>query len=176
MQQLDIFADGRDVALRSDVAEQLPRRDAAVARTALTLLAREYPNDGTLAAMTALVDEIENVSTLPVTDHAELDAICHHLEGEVVRAARQVLSERNAQSWLAPCWRALARRATALPYRGADSDSHAATLWLRAGEYHAASDAIDTIESWWRIPVTTRLDERGAVSGGRNRSGVAATC
>ena len=152
MQQLDIFADSRDVALRNDVVDHLQRRNAAVARTALTLLAREYPNDNALPAMTALVGELENVSTLPVTDHAELDAMCRHLEGEVVPAARQVLSEQNAQSWLAPCWRALAQCASALTYRGTDPDSHAAPLWIRAAEYQAASDAIETIESWWRIP------------------------
>lgn len=114
MQQLDIFADSRDVALRNDVVEQLQRRDAAAARAALTLLAREYATDSALSAVTVFVGELENVATLAVTDHAELDAICRHLEGEVVPAARQVLSEQNAQSWMAPCWLELAQRCRTL--------------------------------------------------------------
>ncbi|MFM0327819.1 hypothetical protein [Caballeronia glebae] len=152
MQQLDIFADSRDVALRNDVVDQLQRRNAAVARTALTLLACAYPNDNALPAMTVLVRELENVATLPVTDHAELAAICGHLEKEVASGARQILPEQNAQSWLAPCWRALAQRAAALTYRETDTGSHAAPLWLRAGDWFQASDAIETIESWWHIP------------------------
>lgn len=72
MQQLDIFADSRDVALRNDVVEQLQRRHAAAARRALELLAREYAQDSALSAMTVLVRELENGSTLPLTNHAEL--------------------------------------------------------------------------------------------------------
>jgi len=154
MQQLDIFADSRDVALRNDVVEQLQRRDAAAARVALTRLAREYATDSALTAMTVLVRELESASTRPMTDHSELATICHRFENEMAPAARQVLPEQSAQSWMAPCWRELAQRATALPFRGSDPDTHAAPLWLRAGEWSAASDAIDTIDSWWRIPST----------------------
>jgi len=41
----------------------------------------------------------------------------------VVPAARRVLPAQTAHAWLAPCWRALAQRAEALPFRGADADS-----------------------------------------------------
>ena len=58
MQQLDIFADSRDVMLRNDVLEQLQRRNATAARTALDRLAGEYPDDGVLPAMTVLVREL----------------------------------------------------------------------------------------------------------------------
>ncbi|SAL65609.1 hypothetical protein AWB65_06215 [Caballeronia humi] len=80
MQQLDIFADSRDVALRNDVVEQLQRRNAADARKTLMLLACEYATDSALPAMTVLVRELENASTLPVTDHAELAALLRRLE------------------------------------------------------------------------------------------------
>ncbi|SAL61580.1 hypothetical protein AWB73_06837 [Caballeronia turbans] len=152
MQQLDIFADSRDVALRNDVVEQLQLRDAAAARTALTVLAGEYPSDSALPSMTVLVQQLENASTLAVTDHAELAVICRHFENEVAHAARQVLPERCAQLWMTQCWRELAQRAAALRYRAGDPDSHAAPLWLRASDWAAASDAIESIESWWRIP------------------------
>ena len=74
MQQLDIFADSRDVMLRDDVLEQLQRRNATAARTALERLAGEYPDDGVLPAMTVLVRELESESTAPLVDHAALDS------------------------------------------------------------------------------------------------------
>jgi hypothetical protein len=66
MQQLDIFADSRDVMLRNDVQEAVQRRVVASARTALERLAGEYPDDEALRAMTVLVDELERASTAPV--------------------------------------------------------------------------------------------------------------
>jgi hypothetical protein len=45
MQQLDIFADSRDVVLRNGVFDQLQRRDGAAARAALEELAAGYPDD-----------------------------------------------------------------------------------------------------------------------------------
>lgn len=77
------------------------------------LLAREYATDSALPAMTVRLRELENTSRLPVTDHAELAALRRRLENEVTLAARQVLSDQNAQSWMAPCWRELAQRAAA---------------------------------------------------------------
>jgi hypothetical protein len=96
MQQLDIFADSRDVAMRNDVVEQLQLRDAAAAGAALTVLAAEYARDNALPAMTVLVHELENASTLAVTDHTELAVICRHLEHEVSHAAQHVLPEQYA--------------------------------------------------------------------------------
>ncbi|MEX3936349.1 hypothetical protein AB4Y32_31975 [Paraburkholderia phymatum] len=156
MQQLDIFADSRDVMLRNDVLEPLERREVAAARTALERLAGEYPDDGALPALTVLVGELERASTAPFADHASLAVACRHLEDEVVPAARRVLPAQTVQSWLAPNWRALARRAASLPFRGADAGdhagSHAAPLWLLAGDAAAARTAVERIESWWRIP------------------------
>jgi len=51
-----------------------------------------------------------------------------------------------------PCWRSLADRAATLAFRGTEADSHAAPLWLLAGDGAAAIDAVEGIESWWRIP------------------------
>ena len=107
MQQLDIFADSRDVMLRNDVLEPLQRRDAVPARTALERLAREYPDDGSLPAMTVMVRELEDGSTAPFVDHAALTLTRRHLEDDVVPAARRVLPAQAVQRWLAPCWRAL---------------------------------------------------------------------
>ncbi|MGF6873417.1 hypothetical protein [Paraburkholderia sp. MM5384-R2] len=152
IQQLDIFADSRDVMLRNDVLEPLQRRDAVAARTALELLAGEYPDDGALPAMSVLVRELERGSPTPFSDHETLASARRHLEDEVVPAARRVLPAQNVQSWLTPCWRALAQRAESLPFRTADADSHAVPLWLLAGDGAAAIEAVEAIESWSRIP------------------------
>lgn len=63
-----------------------------------------------------------------------------------------MLPAQNVQSWLTPCWRALAQRAESLPFRTADADSHAVPLWLLAGDGAAAIEAVEAIESWSRIP------------------------
>jgi hypothetical protein len=152
MQQLDIFADSRDVMLRNDVLEQLQRRDSLAARSALERLASEYPDDGALSSMTVVVGELERAPTAPFADHAALTLARHHLEDDVVPAVRRVLPAQTVQAWLAPCWRALAQRAEPLLFHAADADSHAAPLWLLARDGAAASEAVERIESWWRIP------------------------
>ncbi|MFM0515053.1 hypothetical protein [Paraburkholderia sp. RL17-373-BIF-A] len=152
VKQLDIFADSRDVMLRNDVLEQLQRRDAVSARTALEQLATGYPDDGALPAMSVLVRELERAPTAPFADHAALAIARRHLEDEVVPAARRVLPAQTGHAWLAPCWRALADRAATLAFLRADADSHSAPLWLLAGDWAAASEAAQSIESWWRIP------------------------
>ncbi|SAK87826.1 hypothetical protein AWB79_06239 [Caballeronia hypogeia] len=152
MQQLDIFADSRDVALRNDVVEQLQRRDAVDARASLTHLADEYPDDSALPTMAVLVCELENELSLPLTDHAELASIRRHLEDEVMPAAQHVLPAQDLHAWSTSCWRSLAERAAPLAFCATHTESHAAPLWLRAGGWAAATDAVNTIESWWRIP------------------------
>ncbi|WP_244144679.1 hypothetical protein [Paraburkholderia hospita] len=159
-QQLDIFADSRDVVLRNGVLDQLQRRDGAAARAALEELAAEYPDDRALSAMTVLVRELEGGSTTPFADHAALAVARRHLEDEVVPAMRQVLPAQTVYAWLAPCWSSLAQRAAGLAFRGVEAGNHAdshagnhaAPLWLLAGEWAAAGDAVKAIESWWRIP------------------------
>ncbi|MBC8751905.1 hypothetical protein OKW42_004434 [Paraburkholderia sp. WC7.3d] len=152
MQQLDIFADSRDVMLRNDVLEQLQRRHVAAARVALDLLRVEFPDDGALPAMVVLVRELGRASTAPLADHVALAIARRHLDDEVAPAASRVLPAHTVHAWLAPCWRSLAQRAAALEFRGADADGHAAPLWLLAADWALASEAVETIESWWRIP------------------------
>ncbi|WP_175126377.1 hypothetical protein [Paraburkholderia phenoliruptrix] len=152
MQQLDIFADSHDVMLRNDVLEQSQRRDAVLARPALERFASEYPDDGALPEMTMLVRELEDGSTAPFADRAALANARQPLEDVVTPAARRVLPAQSVQPWLVPCWRALAARAASLAFRATEADSHAAPLWLLAGDGAAAIDAVEGIESWWRVP------------------------
>jgi hypothetical protein len=56
------------------------------------------------------------------------------------------------QSWIAPCWQSLAARAATLAFRGTDAENHAAPLWLLVADLAAAREAVEGIESWWRIP------------------------
>ncbi|MFM0175840.1 hypothetical protein PQR33_41785 [Paraburkholderia sediminicola] len=152
MQQLDIFADSRDVTLRNDLLEQLQRRDATAARTALDRLACEYPDDGALSAMTVLVQELGSGPGAPFADHAALDGARRHLENEVLPALRRVFPVQSVQSWIAPCWKSLAQRSVSLAFRSSDADSHAIPLWLLAGDWAAAAQAVEGIDAWWHIP------------------------
>lgn len=151
--QLDIFADSRDVMLRNDVLEALQRRHASEARQAWQRFADEYPEDDTLAALATLVNELERDATLHFVDHHTLDATRRVLREDVGPAAVRLFGEPAARAWLTLCWRALAYRAASLMFRADDSDNYAAPLWLRAGDWAAARQAVGQIESWRRIPV-----------------------
>lgn len=152
MQQLDIFADSRDVMLRNDVLESLQQRDAASARSALVALAGECPDDALLPALTVLVRALEDESTTRFADHEAL-AVAHRvLASEVAPAAQRVLPGHAVHPWLAALWRSLAGRAASLPFCAAAGDWHAAPLWLRAGDWRAARECVEGIESWWHLP------------------------
>ncbi|MFD1559601.1 hypothetical protein ACFSHT_28835 [Paraburkholderia silviterrae] len=152
MQQLDIFADSRDVMLRNDVLERLQQRDATPARAALMRLTDEYPDDEASPALAALVRALEAGSAAPLVDHEAFAQTHRVLANEVVPAAQRVLSRQTVQAWLAPLWRSLARRAAGLAFRAAAEDCHAAPVWLRAGDWESARASVEGIESWWRIP------------------------
>lgn len=152
MDQLDIFADSRDVMLRNDVLERLQQRDAPPARAALERLTGDYPADDALPALALLVHALESESDAPLANHESLARTHHVLANAVVPAAQRVLPRQAVQTWLAPLWRSLARRAAALPFRGAAEDWHAAPMWLRAGDWESARTCVEDIESWWRIP------------------------
>ncbi|SAL88182.1 hypothetical protein AWB68_08686 [Caballeronia choica] len=160
--QLDIFADSRDVMLRNDVLNALLRRDARAARPAWETLRDGYPDDGTLAALDGLIGELGEDAAPPFTDHQATNASCHRLETEIESATRWLFREAKAHAWLAPCWRSRARRAAALPFCADASDHHAAALWLRAGDWASAREAVERIEAWRRIPAPLACHARSA--------------
>ena len=151
MQQLDIFADSRDVMLRNDVSECLQQRYTASARSALEALAGECPDDDELPALRVLVHALEAESVARFTDHAALAVARRALANEVVPAAVRVLPRHAVQPWVASLWRSLALRAAALPFSAAADDCHAAPLWLKAGDWGAARECVKGIESWWHL-------------------------
>ena len=73
---------------------------------------------------------------------------------ETVRvAAQRTFGEPAAAVWIAASWQDLARRAGSLPFDARYPLDHAAALWLRAGAWDNAAQAVASIESWRRIPV-----------------------
>ena len=150
--QLDLFADSRDVMLRNDVLDALQRRHACDARQAWERLTGEYPADDTAPMLAVLISAIENVPTARFVSHPALVEARRVLADEIAPAARRLLGEQAAGAWLVPCWRTLAQRAAALPFDADCSDHHAAPVWLQAGDWDAAKQAVERIASWRRIP------------------------
>ena len=150
--QLDLFADSRDVMLRNDVLDALQRRHACDARQAWERLMGEYPADDTAPILAVLITAIENVPTARFVSHPALVEARRVLADEIAPAARRLLGEQAAGAWLVPCWRTLAQRAAALPFDADSSDHHAAPVWLQAGDWDAAKQAVERIASWRRIP------------------------
>jgi hypothetical protein len=168
-QQLDLFADSRDVMLRNDAIEAVLRGDIVGARRAGDALAEFDARDAALAPIATLIAALEAAAAavrMPFGDPALAMAAHRHLAETVAPAARQLL-RGEAAHWLAPMWRSLAERCAALPYRAEQSEAHAAANWLLGGEFDAAARAVLTIESWRRIPqpLAWMVQARHAVEG-----------
>lgn len=86
-------------------------------------------------------------------DHASLREARQMLQGSIRDAAQRTFGDAAAAVWLAVSWQELARRAGSLAFDARDPQDHAAPLWLRAGHWEAAAQAVASIESWRRKPV-----------------------
>jgi hypothetical protein len=150
--QLDIFADSRDVMLRNDVLDALHRRHPGDARMAWQILAGDFPDDSSLLGLATLIDVLEDGVATPFTGHATLAAACARLNDEVEPAARRLLGDVAGRAWMVPWWRVVTQRAAGVPFRTDVGDHHAAPVWLRAGDWDAARNAVERIVSWRRIP------------------------
>ncbi|MBT2303830.1 hypothetical protein J7E70_25630 [Variovorax paradoxus] len=151
-QQLDIFDHSRDTVLCNDVAAALERREPLGARSAWDKFAEEFPNHDSLAPLSVLVDALEQRTAVPLQDHESMQDARRALGELVEPAALRIFGTPAGSAWLVTLWRELAQRASPLPFRPECSDDHAAALWLRAGDWAAASEAVARIESWRRIP------------------------
>jgi hypothetical protein len=150
--QLDLFADSRDVMLRNDAISALMQRDLSAATTARRALAEQDARHADLPALDCLIGVLAAPRDDAFGSPAEALAGHQHLTRTLTPAAQDLLGG-EASAWLAPCWRALAERAAALPFSAAHADAHAAGFWLLAGEPAAAAQAVAGIASWRRIPV-----------------------
>jgi len=153
--QLDIFEHGREVMLRNDAAHALERREASAARQACNALSQEYSADDSLPSLRVLTDYLEAAEIGredAFRDHASLREARQMLEKTIRDAAQRTFGDRAAAVWLAVSWQELARRAESLAFDARDPQDHAAPMWLRAGDWEAAAQAVATIESWRRKP------------------------
>ena len=128
--QFDLFNHSQSVAWRNDVIHAVARADAVAARLAWDSLHQNCPQDDGLGPLWVLVTAVATDSAVPFRSH------------EALADARRVLDQE-----IAP-----AARAAGLPYQPLQADDHAAPLWLRAGNWQAAADAVTGIASWRRIP------------------------
>ena len=149
--QLDIFEHSRDVMLRNDVIEALARHDGPAARAACDRLAAECPADESLIDLRGLLEVIDCPGPRTFEDHAALNHARQVVEQAQPRAER-VFGRETTARWLSPILAELAVGAEALPFRADSADDHAAPLYLRAGNWHAAVEAVTAIPSWRRIP------------------------
>lgn len=153
MQQLDLFADSRDVILRNETIEALRAEDWSAAYPAWGKLRAEYPNDACLEPMKVLLDALTSPLRTGLSDSkGEAEEALVRMEQDIVPAARRVFGAEAAASWLDAFWRALALAVAGLPYQPNSPQLYAAALWLRAREWEAAAAAVTTIPSWRRIP------------------------
>ena len=154
-QQLDIFADSRDVMLRNDLVQALLERDALTGARASARLAHEYPGDALLAPATTLLSAlVESQSPdTPLADAEALSAAQLHLSADLAPAALAALGAAHATPWLASLCCRLAQRAAHLPWLGAQPEDHACALWLAGSAWAQAEQAAAGIASWRRIPV-----------------------
>jgi len=150
--QLDFFNDSHSVTLRNDVILALQRCDVPAAEHAWETLDKHYPGDACLVAMLRLIEALAARTQAPFQTHAELCAARLALQDNITPAALQSLGQAEAAPWLRQRWQELATRAAALPFRADQLEDHAAPLWLQAGQWQCAADAVAHIESWRRIP------------------------
>lgn len=155
MQQLDIFADSRDVGLRNDLAQALLDGDVPAAQRAAQSLRAESGDDTMLTPASVLIEHLQAQPPAAAASRLDARAIIdarRHLEGPVAAAAALVFDRGAAQTWLAGRWQVLAQQATGIDWHPTQSDAHAAGLHLRARAWNAAASAVDTIAAWRRIP------------------------
>lgn len=153
--QLDIFEHSREVMLRNDTVHALERRDAPAALQACERLAQEHPTDESLAALRVLCGYVEAAEVdrhEEFRNHAALREARHKLQDSIHDAAQRTFGAPDAAVWLAVSWQDIARRAGSLAFDARVPQDHAAPMWLRAGNWEAAAQAVATIESWRRKP------------------------
>ena len=165
--QFDFFNDNQNVCLRNDVILALEQCDADAARPAWQVLKKQFPQDDCLGSLQVLIDALDQRSPAPFANHTALQQGRQRLQDQIEPAAQRHLGPPAATLWLRARWQELAERAAALACHPDHKEDHAAPLWLRAGDWQAAADAVARIESWRRIPapLAWMLQARLALQG-----------
>lgn len=149
--QFDLFEYSRDTGLRNDVFAALEQFDVAAAWAALERMEAAFPQDFSLPGLMALIDVLEQRDDIAFVNHEAVALVRERLM-PIEATALQLFGTAAGQAWLAQCWRETAMRAAKLPFLAKQSDDHAAALFLRAGDWQSAQDAVAAIPSWRRIP------------------------
>ena len=152
MQQLDIFNDSRDQQLRNDLIAAVAACDLAAAQHAYQALAAEYPNDAALAPAADLMTALASATDEAFANLAQALAAGAQLHGVLASDAVELLGREGSIGWLRAQWRQIAKRAAELPFDARQPEGHAAALWLQGAAWTQASDAVERIDSWRRIP------------------------
>lgn len=156
MQQLDIFGDSRDRVLQNQFADAATGGDLQQMLRCIAALHDEFPDDRHLAPAAVLIDAMQaeaQCGDAALPDPASALAARAQLQHAVHPAAQAVLGTQAAAPWMAARWRALAGRARMLPFDHTGADVHAAALWLQAGAWAEAAQALHSIECWRRKPI-----------------------
>lgn len=149
--QFDIFEASQDTGLRNDVLNALEAFDASAAQAALAQLAKNFAQDASLPDLQRLIDVLPLQQDVPFASHAELALARQRLQ-QAEASSTRMFGRQAGCKWLAHLWRVLAQRAARLPFASDQGDNHGAALYLRAGDWQSASDAVAGIASWRRIP------------------------
>lgn len=155
-QQLDLFADTRDVGLRYDLAQALFAGKPDEAQCIVGVLRSEFGADPMLEPAIALIEYQrwrQSLATPGRLDAATVLDARQRLDGPVSTAAAVVLGAQQALPWLADQWCWLASRAADIGWDPFYADAHAAALYLRGQAWPRAAEEVARIDSWRRIPV-----------------------
>jgi hypothetical protein len=165
--QFDFFNDNQNVSLRNDVILALEQCDLATAYSAWRALEKQFPQDDSLGGLLVLIDALEQRSPVLFAEHPALQQARQRLQDHIEPAAQRNFGKPAAALWLRARWQELAERAGTLAYHPDHQEDHVAPLWLRAGDWQAAADAVARIESWRRIPapLAWMLQARLALQG-----------
>ena len=150
--QLNLFDDNRQVIAQNAVVSALGRRDAHSARTAISALAAVHAGDPLLPDMEILRRHVE---AGPLPSRLGATEAAMHLQDAEVRlepAVKRVFG-KAANAWPSPFWLELAQAMAGLSFDPRAETLHAASLYLRAGDWLAALAAVEAIPSWRRQPV-----------------------
>jgi hypothetical protein len=150
-QQLDLFLDARDAFLVHQVVTGLIVRDRGRAETGLERLRGEHPLHPDLPALTLLVAALDPAPPAPVT-HTALTAAIAVVEKGLAPAARRLLGEDAAATFLPPSWQALAMAAAGLSFDDAYPRAHRSWLGQQYGDWPAVRAAVEAEPDWAARP------------------------
>lgn len=147
--QFDLFVDVSDTGMRHDACQAILRHDLSAAEHACQQLRSHFPRDTALPALHTLLSCLVQDASPVLNEHSSaMRAI------EQLQAARQsalLLLEAQGLPWLQTLWKRMAERLD-LPYTTQFPQAQRAFLCLRAADWPGASQAVEHISNWRRLP------------------------